>query len=117
MTITIQQLETENAALREKVAKWERVFGHLGTADECGNEWIALQDQLAAAQATIVNMRDSVAQMGFDVSAFGITNLDALHEDRARECERLANMLGIPASAETLLREEAAAHRARKEGV
>lgn len=36
--------------LKAELASWKSVFGHLGTADECGNEWIALQDKLAAAQ-------------------------------------------------------------------
>ena len=26
--------------------EWRDVFGHLGTPDECGNEWIALQERL-----------------------------------------------------------------------
>lgn len=56
----VANLEAELAKEREKVAKWERVFGHLGTADECGNEWIALQEQLATAQATIAEMREAL---------------------------------------------------------
>jgi len=50
--------DKENARLREELEKWTRVFGHLGTADECGNEWIALQEQLATAQATLEQMRE-----------------------------------------------------------
>lgn len=31
--------------LEIEVQQWKSVFGHLGTADECGNEWIKLQDE------------------------------------------------------------------------
>lgn len=34
-------LRTQCAELQQ----WKNVFGHLGTADECGNEWIRLQDE------------------------------------------------------------------------
>ena len=48
-------------------------------------------------------------------------NLDALHEALALECERLANVAGdepehVKALFSEWLREEAAAHRAKKEG-
>lgn len=42
-------------------------------------------------------------------------NLDAVHEDRARECERLAFHV-VPHETADLLRKEADAHRAKKEG-
>lgn len=40
----------EKKKLRAKVASWEKVFGHLGTPDEVGNEWIALKDRVAEAE-------------------------------------------------------------------
>lgn len=45
----ISEFEAERDALRQEVERlksslteWRSVFGHLGTADECGNEWNAL---------------------------------------------------------------------------
>lgn len=62
------QLQDENNELRKQlsekdaeIASWKNVFGHLGTADECGNEWIALQDQLTAGQAREQRLRDHIA--------------------------------------------------------
>lgn len=43
------------------------------------------------------------------------TNLDALHEARALECERLAGMFPRGSMIAHRMLEEAAAHRARKE--
>lgn len=31
--------------LRAELNQWKSVFGHLGTADECGNEWIRIQNE------------------------------------------------------------------------
>lgn len=56
----IGQLKRQLDAEREKAAKWERVFGHLGTADECGNEWFAMGDKLAAAQARIQELTEFI---------------------------------------------------------
>lgn len=38
-----ETLQAQQAELRQ----WKSVFGHLGTADECGNEWISLKDEIA----------------------------------------------------------------------
>lgn len=43
----------DNNYLRAELRKWKDVFGHLGTADQCGNEWIALQDKVAALEEEI----------------------------------------------------------------
>ncbi len=39
------------AEAEEKLSKWEAVFGHLGTPDEVGNEWLALTDRLKKVEA------------------------------------------------------------------
>ena len=36
----------DNNHLRYELKTWKNVFGHLGTADECGNEWIKLKDEV-----------------------------------------------------------------------
>lgn len=30
----------------DELNKWESAFGHLGTADQCGNEWLNMQSEL-----------------------------------------------------------------------
>jgi len=42
-------LRTQHAELQQ----WKNVFGHLGTADECGNEWIRLQDSIKHKDALL----------------------------------------------------------------
>ena len=37
-------------AAESYAAHWANVFGHLGTPDECGNEWSALVTKLEAAE-------------------------------------------------------------------
>lgn len=135
----LEQTRAELAAEREKVKALEAT-------------WIGynkLQEQLAAAQATIAEMREAkpVAYVtpllygsqvtfykppkpdGFDEENDGKkwycrpliyaidyqANQDALCEALARECERLAE-LGGEYHLRTFLHNEAAAHRARKEG-
>ena len=86
--------------------------------------------KLAAAQATIAEMREAhknvvreanlrdvlpIAMISHEALALP-TNQDALHEALARECERLADAEGVEEGHREWLREEAAAHRARKEG-
>lgn len=129
----INALKKELAAEREKRAADNAQY----TENEI--EW---NKELAAAQATIAQMREALkivaqshawTQFG-ECRSFGSdapllnpsdadrlahkalalqTNQDALHEALARECERLA---GVVTNSRHLLREEAAAHRARKEG-
>lgn len=99
-----------------------------------------LREELAAAQATIEQMREALTEvvdadecqdadgwLCFELSAEAYhradaalsipANIDALHEALAKECERLAKkrrLLGDSSTA-LLLDIEAAAHRARKE--
>lgn len=54
---TAEQMQTYAqqacAALEAELRQWKNVFGHLGTADECGNEWIALQDSIERKDALL----------------------------------------------------------------
>lgn len=85
-----------------------------------------LKQELAAAQATIAEMREALTLANNSpagdftdtriIEALALpTNLDALHEALAKECERLMEMAS-EYKVRTLLYNEAAAHRARKEG-
>ena len=42
-------LRTQHAELQQ----WKNVFGHLGTADECGNEWNKLKDDIERKDALL----------------------------------------------------------------
>jgi hypothetical protein len=46
----IRQAGPELRRLHAENHQWRSVFGHLGTPDEIGNEWIALQDGLNAVK-------------------------------------------------------------------
>ena len=94
-------------------------------------QWI---EHTAAQQATIAEMKKAIAaweraEAGQELQEAEAklivimnieSNLDALHEARALECERLADVAGdepehVKAMFSEWLREEAAAHRAKKE--
>ena len=62
---TITALEQARADLEAEVRQWKSVFDHLGSADECGNEWIKLQDE---------NQR---LREAFDSLAERFSNMDA----------------------------------------
>ena len=47
--VAVRVLRTQHAELQQ----WKNVFGHLGTADECGNEWIKLQDDIERKDALL----------------------------------------------------------------
>lgn len=115
----LEQTRAELAAEREKVKALEAT-------------WISynkLQEQLAAAQATIEEAADEIESWGsyaseyFQkkhdlagvVARFRSANQDALNEMLARECERLNNDTTWNRHVTQWLNEEAAAHRARKE--
>ena len=126
-------MDDENAALREKVAQ-------LACAPSKICKVQMLEAELAAAQATIANMRQrfsaittvakqyagayptQIATLADEALSLP-TNLDALHEARALECERLESILRGPFFASWVGKErfaeyletEAEAHRARKE--
>ena len=59
VTELLDRLEATEA----KLAKWESVFGHLGTADEVGNEWHSLSDHLDAAEKERDALRAKIEQM------------------------------------------------------
>lgn len=144
----------ELAAEREKVKELEnRCFLVEAVVAGDGALLTWLQNDLAAAQATIAQMRGALTLMRKEAENYGQawarayvkeyrelipgaakeqfdllaimqgkldtvarsispSNQDALHEALASECERLA---GVVTNSRHLLREEAAAHRARKE--
>lgn len=119
---TIEQLRADLAKERQELSR---------VLKECEAHCIEHREELAAAQATIAEMRKALedfceyAEACNDDSpefyrARAIIaiqcNLDALHEDRARECERLAKKSEQGMLLCNELIEEAAAHRARKEG-
>lgn len=62
---TIAALDQARSDLEAQLKQWRSVFGHLGTADECGNEWIRLQDE---------NQR---LREAFDSLAERFSNMDA----------------------------------------
>ena len=122
----ISKLETELAKEREKVKELE------STAKKLAAGTVRQAIELAAAQATIAEAADEIQFWGAyasdyfqekhdiagTVARFRSANLDALHEARALECERLAENRRRMHDTSTaiLLDIEAAAHRARKEG-
>lgn len=115
--------EEELAELREKVKELEEYKADHSTRNF---RVVELVEQLTAAQATIAQMREALkeaipalpkqhpAQTLAEKLVALPTNLDQLHEARARECERLAKAHGVGVM--KWLLEEAAAHRAKKEG-
>lgn len=130
---TVEQLRAELAAEREKVKELSTWLNDMeAEAKDFAFQVERKTEQLAAAQATIAQMREALVAAGKngvdDFIAAGClqmadrsVNLDALHEVRARECERLKanypDSLDDEREAVQLwLNEQAAAHRARKEG-
>ena len=131
----VLRLEAENARLREENKAFESDVETIAAHN------IELQEQLAAAQADAARMREALGNLlcraeteyqaltdgehgnffEFSEAKFATatyhttTNLDALHEARALECERLKNRYRENSPCSWWLDEEAAAHRARKE--
>ena len=146
----LADLSEELAAEREKVKElkehlviseanashWSRTYSKWCASSEGqqairqGERIAELQEQLAAAQATIEQMREAlkvitrrancldvleIARTANEALALTIaSNPDALHEARALECERLKNRYRENSPCSWWLDEEAAAHRARK---
>lgn len=71
-----RSIADEMMAMRTKAAQWEKVFGHLGTADEVGNEWIALKDE-------VESLRGSMEEWRLDLNSLRT----ALEESQAREAQ------------------------------
>ena len=46
-------LDEKLATSQQELKKWCDVFGHLGTPDEVGNEWLAITEKLAASEARV----------------------------------------------------------------
>lgn len=140
----IAQLKEELAKEREKVKELEDAYDQAGrTIQVQGRELIAAEsrlhevathcankeEQLAAAQATIEQMRGFLhqceqavcrAQVSLIVgeALASASNLDALHEDRARTLLALLPDGGIDANdgiAVSVILHEATKHRATKE--
>ena len=124
----LNKLEAENAQLGEDLAKERERAETRGLAlDAAVSSSCVLGAELAAAQAVIEQMRGVIGAWeradGNEelqeaeaklIKAMNTKNsLDALHEARALECERLAKAHGVGVM--KWLLEEAAAHRARKQ--
>lgn len=45
MNLLLQLIAEKVQPLLSESAQWRSVFGHLGTPDEIGNEWIAIQQE------------------------------------------------------------------------
>lgn len=99
---TIRGLEAENARLREELAAAQATIEQMGEALEnhSGNY------KLSKSECEKINAILAIP-----------TNLDAMHEDRARECERLMKIAHKKLDTATAfwLYVEAADHRAKKE--
>ena len=126
-TEMVQQLQAENARLNTALLRQRQQLEDYALAN------IQDRQDLAAAQATIAEMREALDRIGLtgldarqiaDDTLAIPANLDALHEALARELEeqadwfenRIKNGSGGPYDAEwVILRKEAAAHRARKQ--
>lgn len=126
-----EQLAKEREMVKE-LSTWleDQVCETKDFAYKLENKSIAL----AAAQATIAEAADEIQYWGAyasdyfkekhdlagTVARFRSANLDALHEARALECDRLAaefkRRWTQSSKVQEILHEEAAAHRARKEG-
>ena len=124
-----EALRAELAAERERMKELERTWLSPETYKTLMEERQETLHELAAAQATIAEMREyfdliknrfcgwnTVAEKALDLPA----NLDALYEALAKECERLATerdaiSKGLLPGITRWFLEQAAAHRARKE--
>ena len=65
-TLATQQAELVQAAetlvtQQVELRQWKNVFGHLGTADECGNEWNKLKDDIERKDALLSKCLKHVA--------------------------------------------------------
>ena len=119
----IVRLRAELAAATNKLEMAEAII-----ADD-GALITGLKNDLAAAQATIKQMREAIgaweradgneelqeAEAKLIAAMNAPANLDALHEALAKECERLACDGHLSIEGTEWLLEEAAAHRARKQ--
>lgn len=121
----VDSLERENAALYARLEEEQAETAKLREQKD------AAILQLLTTQAHAARVENALKHLWHNVQATGkrldlgiapevvkaalstSINLDALHEDRARECERLAFYV-VPHGIAALIRQEAAAHRAKK---
>ena len=126
LSTEVELLQAENARLREELAAAQATIEQMREALESK---VSISELLMEAHEDSCRIHDDAMFCtcgAYDAirinKAIAIpTNLDALHEARALECERLADVAGdepehVKAMFSEWLREEAAAHRARKEG-
>ena len=121
------KLEAENARLREELAAAQATIEQMREKSEAaknacmvassGCSHIKMHAECNEARqfahATKINVETSLSALKEALSV--PPNLDALHEARALECERLKNRYRENSPCSWWLDEEAAAHRARKE--
>jgi hypothetical protein len=60
------QLQERLVDAERIAASWANVFGHIGTPDECGNEWSALVAKLEAAEKDAARYRWIRERVGVD---------------------------------------------------
>lgn len=103
---TIAEMREKSEAAKNACMVASSGCSHIKTHAECN-------EARQFAHATKINVETALSALN---EALALpTNLDALHEAKAQECERLAGYL-LHNEVRRWLREEAAAHRARKEG-
>lgn len=73
------------AALEAELRQWKNVFGHLGTADECGNEWIALKDRIERKDALLQQALAALVQSTTNepYAGLGIAHRKAVRQHNA----------------------------------
>lgn len=74
---TTSLLAAELHRLYAECHQWRSVFGHLGTPDEIGNEWIALQDA--------VKLKDALLRQALETLIWTTGSSDFCPEGKARE--------------------------------
>ena len=127
LSTEVELLQAENARLREELAAAQATIEQMREKSEAaknacmvassGCSHIKMHAECNEARqfahATKINVETSLSALKEALSV--PPNLDALHEARALECERLAKAHGMGVM--KWLCEEAAAHRARKQAM
>jgi hypothetical protein len=79
---------TELRRQHAELYQWESVFRHLGTADECGNEWIGLQAEVEALRSAITKLHKAKGRYHTQLAVcdlFELCGLTAVRPARAGE--------------------------------
>lgn len=107
----VGDLRTEKNRILQQLSAWTSVFGHLGTPDQCGNEWAALQaenERLTQRYEDVTSEEHSIPQLrkqlwdSFDEKAKAfdaIGNLQTALANAIKERDALAAKL-VPLKAE-----------------